>query len=92
MVTAFSEYLETNDKSLIENFSNDILEKTLNYHMSSTGDRNTGWFRAFEKELKPREKSKDHKAGIIKGIIIGVATTVVGGLILWLIISKLIGE
>jgi hypothetical protein len=34
VVTAFRKYLDTSDKSLIIELSNDILEKTLNLHAS----------------------------------------------------------
>ena len=64
VVTAFRQYLDDNDRSKIKNLPNDILEKTLNLHASSKGDRESGWYKAIEQELarreKSRERSKDH--------------------------------
>ena len=92
VVTAFRQYTETYDKSLIKNLTNEELEKTLNIFSSHTADRETGWYRAIERELDRREKSKDYKIGFVRGITIGIIGGVISGLILWFIISKLIGE
>ena len=88
VVTAFSHYLTTNDKSQIKNFPSDILEKTLNLHVNSKGDRESGWYKAIERELSRRERSKDHWVGFVKGVVV----TIIGGIILWFIVSKLGGK
>lgn len=89
VVTAFRRYVDTDDKTLVDKIPNNELEKTLNIYASSSGDTKSGWHKAIERELERREKSKDYKAGIIRGIIIGVVSTVVGGLILWYIVTQL---
>ena len=88
VVTAFAHYLTTNDKSQIKKFSNEILEKTLNLYANSRGDRESGWYKAIERELSRRERGKERWVYFVLGVIV----TVIGGLILWFIISKLGGE
>ncbi|MFH2218179.1 MAG: hypothetical protein ABII68_00785, partial [Pseudomonadota bacterium] len=59
IITAFSNYLETDDKSLIIGFSQEQLLKTKNLHASSSGDRNSGWYLAIVErleEMKNEEK------------------------------------
>jgi hypothetical protein len=93
VVTAFHGYLETSEKSLINSFSRDELEKTLNVHSSSRGDRESGWYRAISRRLEEmdredqyRKKTKERLVDWAIGFFVGVGVLLVGEWILkeWL--------
>jgi len=81
-----------NDKSIIEGFTLDELNKAL---AEFARDSNKPFYRAMEiraneleneQRLKRTRKEKWKDKGV--GILIGVIVTVIGGIILWLILPR----
>jgi len=88
---AFHKYVETGDKSLIENYNCEDIELTL---LQYSADKGWAHYNAMEKRInelkdieKERKNIKEKWQDRIIGFFFGVAISVVAGLLLYFIIK-----
>jgi hypothetical protein len=89
LIQVFMKYVETSDKSLINGFSREELERAINLYSGDQAARGRGWYQAIsrrldeiDKEEQNRRKTKDRIIDWLIGFVVGVGVLLVGELIL----------